>query len=138
MNFKKNLNFLNGALHVLTLKQNSLNVFLGGEIHLDRFEFFFFKQRNTHMQCFICLITRNQGWWNFEIQIFTLFFFFWDDQLFSPCHKESSCHCPSANNFFRKEKLLGNMHKFDVLRHLWVQWTFRTPQYTLFYKPLHI
>ena len=62
MNFKKNLNFLNGALHILTLKQNSLNIFLGGEMHLDCFELKKKKQRNTHMQCFICLITRNQGW----------------------------------------------------------------------------
>lgn len=45
MNFKKNLNFLNGALHVLTLKQNSLNIYLTGETHLDCFEFFFKKSK---------------------------------------------------------------------------------------------
>lgn len=62
MNFKKNLNFLNGALHVLTLKQNSLNIFLTGETHVDCFEFFFLKKQiNTHMQYFICLTTHNQG-----------------------------------------------------------------------------
>lgn len=65
------------------------------------------------MQYFICLTAHNQGQWNFEIKIFTLFFSFWDDQLFSPCHKEGSCHCPSANVFFRKEKLLWNVPKFD-------------------------
>lgn len=60
MNFKKNLNFLNGALHVLTLKQNSLNIFLTGETHVDCFEFFFFKKANKHTHAVFYLFNNSQ------------------------------------------------------------------------------
>lgn len=135
MNFKKKLNFLNGTLHVLTLKQNSLNIFLGGEIHLDCFEFKKKTKKYTHA-VFYLFNNSQPGLVKFRDTNFYPFFF--EMINFSLRHKESSCHCPSANNFSRKEKLLWSKQKFDLLRHLWAQWTFRTPQYTLFYKPLHI
>lgn len=74
---KKNLNFLNGALHVLTLKQNSLNIFPGGEIRLDCFELFFFKKVNTHTHAVFYLFNNLQpGSVKFRDTNFYPFFFF--------------------------------------------------------------
>ena len=74
---KKNLNFLNGALHILTLEQNSLNIFLGGEIRLDCFEFFFLKKANKHTHAVFYLFNNLQpGLVKFRDTNFYPFFFF--------------------------------------------------------------
>ena len=75
MNFKKNLNFLNGALHILTLKQNSLNIFLGGEMHLDCFELKKKTKKYTHA-VFYLFINSQPGLVKFRDTNLYPFFFF--------------------------------------------------------------